>query len=152
MASFNNSIPEISLDGFKVVSGDMFAHLPKKGEPTCTLWNTSISFSMMALQSLNGCERVRIEVNPKTKGLLVVPVTIQDKDGIRWVQGENKITPKKIYCRNFSSQLYQTWRFNSQRVYRAKGNLVSFDKKVMLLFDFSKPESWQYREGKNHES
>lgn len=44
MASFNNSIPEISIDGFKVVSGKMFAHLPRKGEPTCTLWNNSISF------------------------------------------------------------------------------------------------------------
>lgn len=151
MISFNNSIPEISLDGFKVVSGDMFAHLPRKGEPTCTLWYDSISFSMMALQSLNNCERVRIEVNPKTKCVLVVPVTIQDKDGIRWVQGENKITSRKIYCRAFSSQLYATWKFSPQRVYRAKGKLVSSDQKVMLLFDFSKPENWQYREGKKHE-
>ena len=83
MASFNNIIPEISIDGFKVVSGKMFAHLPRKGEPTCTLWNNSISFNMTALQSINSCERVRIEVNPKTKGLLVIPVTIQDKDGVR---------------------------------------------------------------------
>ena len=133
MASFNNSIPEISIDGFKVVSGKMFAHLPRKGEPTCTLWNNSISFNMMALQS---------------KGLLVIPVTIQDKDGVRWVQGADKITPRKIFCREFSSQLYETWKFNLQYVYRAKGKLVSSDKKVMLLFDFSKPENWQYHEGK----
>lgn len=148
MASFNNSIPEISIDGFKVVSGKMFAHLPRKGEPTCTLWNNRISFNMMALQSINSCERVRIEVNPKTKGLLVIPVTIQDKDGVRWVQGADKITPRKIFCREFSSQLYETWKFNLQYVYRAKGKLVSSDKKVMLLFDFSKPENWQYHEGK----
>ena len=148
MASFNNSIPEISIDGFKVVSGKMFAHLPRKGEPTCTLWNNSISFNMTALQSLNSCERVRIEVNPKTKGLLVIPVTIQDKDGVRWVQGADKITPRKIFCREFSSQLYETWKLNLRYVYRANGKLVSSDKKVMLLFDFSKPENWQYREGK----
>lgn len=148
MASFNNSIPEISIDGFKVVSGKMFAHLPRKGEPTCTLWNNSISFSMTSLQSLNSCERVRIEVNPKTKGLLVIPVTIQDKDGVRWVQGVDKIKPRKIFCRDFSPQLYETWKLNLQYVYRAKGKLVSSDKKVMLLFDFSKPENWQYREEK----
>ena len=151
MVSFNNCIPEINIDGFKVVSGDMFAHLPRKGEPTCSLWNTSISFSMMALQLLNCCERVRIEVNPKTKGLLVLPVTIQDKDGIRWVQGGDKITPRKIYCRPFSSQLFETWKFSPQQVYRATGKLVSSDKKVMLLFDFNKPESWLYREGQKHE-
>ena len=103
---------------------------------------------MTALQSLNSCERVRIEVNPKTKGLLVIPVTIQDKDGVRWVQGADKITPRKIFCREFSSQLYETWKLNLRYVYRAKGKLVSSDKKVMLLFDFSKPENWQYREGK----
>lgn len=151
MASFNNSIPEISIEGFQVVSGDMFTHLPRKNVPTCTLWYDRISFSMMALQSLNSCERVRIEVNPKTKGLLVVPVTIQDKDGVRWIQGEKKITTKKILCRDFSSQLYEAWKFSSQRIYRAQGKLVSSGKKVMLLFDFSKTENWQSREGRKHE-
>ena len=63
-------IPEISLDGYQVVKGEMFIHFPRKSEAACTLWPTSISFNKMALQTLNNCERIRIEINPKTKGML----------------------------------------------------------------------------------
>ena len=66
-------LSEISLDGFQVVSGQMFAHLPRKSDATCTLWPTSISFSKQAVVLLNNCEHIRIEINPTTKGLLVVP-------------------------------------------------------------------------------
>ena len=56
-------IPEISLDGYQVVKGEMFIHFPRKSEAACTLWPTSISFNKMALQTLNNCERIRIEIN-----------------------------------------------------------------------------------------
>ena len=79
-------LSEISLEGFQVVSGQMFAHLPRKSDATCTLWATSISFSKQAVVLLNNCEHIRIEINPTTKGLLVVPVTSKDQDGIRWIQ------------------------------------------------------------------
>ena len=34
----------------------------------------------------------------------------------------------------------------SNAVYRTTGRVVSVDKKVMLLFDFSEPESWLWKE------
>lgn len=144
-------LSEISLDGFQVVSGQMFAHLPRKSDATCTLWPTSISFSKQAIVLLNNCEHIRIEINPQTRGLLVVPVTSKDQDGIRWVKSVKSPAARKIECKSFASQLYDTWGWNKNLVYRATGRLFTADNKVLMLFDFANPESWKSREagGKN---
>ena len=47
-----NNIEELTLDGFQVVRAEMFLHLPRKGESTCTIWPTRISFSKQALITL----------------------------------------------------------------------------------------------------
>ena len=83
-------VEELSLDGFQIVKSEMFLHLPRKADPTCTIWPTKISFSRMSLQALNNCEYVRLEVNPKTKCLLVAPTPSTDKDSIRWIKGQKE--------------------------------------------------------------
>ena len=98
-AEHENSYKIDLADGYQVVKGDMFIHFPRKSEATCTLWPTSISFNKMALQTLNNCERIRIEINPKTKGMLLFPVTAQDKDGIRWTKGVKDPVARKIECK-----------------------------------------------------
>lgn len=139
----DTSIKEISLEGFQVVSGEMFAHLPRKSDATCTLWPTAMSFSKQALVLLGNCEHIRIEVNTAKKGLLVVPVTTKDRDCIRWIKSIKNPTIRKMECCNFARQLYQAWGLNGDLNYRATGKLVAADNKVMLLFDFSDPESWK---------
>lgn len=136
-----NDIPEISIKGFQVVSIEMFVSPPKKGEPTCTIWYDNISFSKTSLSALNNCERVRIEINPKTKCLLLVPVTEKDKDGIRWTKGLKEPATRKIGCKLFASQLYEAWSWKPDTVHRTSGRIVSADKKIMLLFDFNEPET-----------
>ena len=138
-----NDIPEISLEGFRVVSGEMFAHIPQKGEPTCTIWYDSIAFSKTSLNALNNCGQILIEINPLTKCLLAVPVTAKDKDAISWTKGLKEPSARKIGCKIFSSQLYKTWKLDSDMVYRTLGRIVSADNKIMLLFDFNKPEKWK---------
>ena len=91
-------LSEISLDGFQVVSGQMFAHLPRKSDATCTLWPTSISFSKQAVVLLNNCEHIRIEINPTTKGLLVVPVTSKDQDSVG-LRVSSRLRPEKSNAR-----------------------------------------------------
>ena len=140
---FDTSIKEISLDGFKVVSGEMFAHLPRKSDATCTLWPSAISFSKQSLILLGNCEHVRIEVNVKTKGLLVVPVTSKDRDCIRWIKNVKEPTVRKMECTHFTKQLYEAWGLNLEQVYRAIGKLVAADNKVMLLFEFTDAETWK---------
>ena len=54
----------------------------------CTIWPTRISFSKLALEYLHFCEYIKLQVNPKTKCLLVMPVTSTDKDSIRWAKGD----------------------------------------------------------------
>ncbi len=139
-------IEEISVEGFKVVSGDLFVHLPRKSGPTCTIWSNSINFSKTALVALNNCERIRIEVNPEKRCILIVPVTSKDKDGIRWVKNVKEPMTRKMECKQFTMQLFDTWGWRYDYVYRASGKLVSADKKVMLLFDFSEPENWKCKE------
>lgn len=142
----NDAIPEFSRDGFQVVSGEMFKHMQRLSLPSVTLWYNSISFSKASVVALNNCERIRVEVNPSTKCMLIVPVTEKDKDNIRWVKNIKDPQARKIECKAFTSKLFGTWGWNENYVYRTTGRVVSVDKKVMLLFDFSDPESWPWKE------
>lgn len=142
----NDVITEISKDGFQVVSGEMFRRSLRLNAPAITLWYNSISFSKASLSALNNCERVRIEVNPKTRCILLIPVNVRDKDAVRWAKAMKEPQPRKIECLGFTSQLYESWGWTEKNVYRATGRLVSCDKKVMLLFDFSDPETWPMKE------
>ena len=53
-----SAVEELSLDGFQIVKSEMFLHLSRKADPTCTIWPTKISFSRMSLTALNNCEYV----------------------------------------------------------------------------------------------
>ena len=143
MAVLTDEIQEISLEGFQVVSGDLFTNYVKLSDPRATVWNNSISFSKASLMALNGCERVRIEINPATKGMLLIPVTKKDKDNVHWVKGVKTPAPRKIECKRFTTQLYKIWNLDDEYVYRTVGRIVTADSKVMLFFDFNKAESWK---------
>ena len=144
-----DEVQEIKLDGFQVVKGDLFK--PKYGRvtsPTLTIWNSSINFSKASLVALSNCERIRIEVNRNTRGILIVPVTTKDSDGVRWSKNVKEPAPRKIECFEFANQLYEQWGWKKEFVHRANGRLVSADNKVMLYFDFSNPESWKFEDKK----
>ena len=113
MTDLSDEIQEINLEGFQVVSGDLFTNYTRTSNPTVTLWHNSLSFSKASLTLLNGCERIRVEINPNSKCLLIVPVTIKDKD------------------------------LDPEFVYRTIGRVVTAKNKVMILFDFNKAESWK---------
>ena len=78
--------------------------------------------------------------------MLVVPVTEKDKDNVRWTKNSKDPAVRMIECVAFTSQLYESWHWENELAYRATGRIVSSDKKVMLLFDFSDAESWKYKE------
>ena len=140
-------IKEISIDGFQVVSGNMFSHMPRSMGPSCTIWWNSINFSKYAIVALNNCENVRIEVNPSKRCILIIPVTSSDRDGVRWVKNAKEgVEPRKMECKQFTLPLFETWGWDRDCVYRATGQLVTSDKKVMLLFNFSDPEKWKAKE------
>ena len=135
MKVLSDEIQEIMLEGFQVVSGELFTGSFTLSDPRATLWNNSISFNKAALSALNGCERVRIEINPNTKGMLLIPVTKKDKDNVHWVKGVKTPTPRKIECKRFTSQLYKTWDFDPDYVYRTIGRIVTAESKVWKLSD-----------------
>ena len=110
MKVLSDEIQEIMLEGFQVVSGELFTGSFTLSDPRATLWKNSISFNKAALSALNGCERVRIEINPNTKGMLLIPVTKKDKDNVHWVKGVKTPTPRKIECKRFTSQ-HAVFRF-----------------------------------------
>lgn len=142
----NDEIQEISKEGFQVVSGGMFRRVIRLGQPTATIWPNSISFSKASLQALNTCERIRIEVNPAKHCILIVPVTEKDKDNVRWLKTGKDPSARKIECTAFTSQLYESWGWKKDLAYRVVGRIVTAEKKVMLLFDFTVPESWKFRD------
>ena len=142
-----NPIEEVSLDGFQIVASDMFVHLPRKSDATCTIWPTKLSFSKLVLSSLNNCEYVRIEVNPRTKCLIVLPVSSADKNSIRWIKGTKEFSVRNMESRRFGEQVYKSWGLDMDYNYRAIGRLVTANQKVMMLFDFNDAESWKTQRG-----
>ena len=141
--SVMNPIEEVSLEGFQIVASDMFVHLPRNSDATCSLWPTKLSFSKLVLNALNNCEFVRIEVNPKTKCLIVLPVSSSDKNSIRWIKGTKEFCIRNMESKRFGDQVYQAWGLDPEYNYRAVGRLVTANQKVMMLFDFSHAESWK---------
>ena len=140
---FKTDIEEISLEGFQVVSSDYFSNRNIYDTPTCTIWPSGIAFNKIALTALNNCERVRMEINPARKCILVTPVTAKDKDAILWRKNIKEFAPKRMESVKFSSAIYEVWQWEKENTYRAKGRIVSADSKIMLLFDFSHPETWR---------
>ena len=142
-----NPIEEVTLDGFQIVSSDMFTQLPRKSDPTCSIWPSQLAFNKLTISSLNNCEYVRIEVNPKTKCLVVIPVTSSDKDGIRWINGKKDLFARNMKSKRFGELIYNTWGLDPNYNYRAVGRLVTVNKKVMMLFDFNDAELWKTHQG-----
>lgn len=142
-----NVIEEISLDGFQIVGSEMFIHQPRKGEATCSIWPSKLGFSKLVLTSLNNCEFVRIEVNPKNKCLLVIPVNSSDKNCIRWIKGQKHLSVRNMESKRFGTEIYNTWGLDPNCNYRALGRLVTANQKVMMLFDFNKAEVWKAKKG-----
>ena len=137
------TVEEISLEGFQIVKSSMFTHLPRKSDPTCTIWPTKVSFSKLCISLLNGCEYIRLEVNPTTKCLLVIPTMSSDTDSIRWIKGVQKRDVRNMESRAFGTEVYKAWELDPSCNYRAVGRLVSVRGKVMLLFDFNNAEMWK---------
>jgi len=138
-----NPIEEVSLEGFQIVASDMFVHLPRKSDATCSIWPTKVSFSKLVLTALNNCEYVRIEVNPRTKCLIVLPVTSADKNSIRWIKGQKDFNIRNLESKRFGEQIYKSWGLDLDYNYRAIGRLVTANQKVMMLFDFHDAECWK---------
>ena len=139
-----DNFPEIKIDEFQVVKGDMFQVSHHRQAISLSIWNDEISFSKAAIEALHGCERIRIEINPSNRNILIIPVTEQDKDNVRWAKvGTDGIRPRKINCIRFSRLLYKTWGWDLEMAYKAEGKVVIYNQKVLLLFDFSKAEFWK---------
>lgn len=133
---------ELNRKKFKVIRGDMFSKGSARDNIMITLWPTSISFNKAAVKALNGCERIRIEVNVEDRQILVTSVTEKDKDNVRWTKNVKDPSPKKLECKEIVRQLYSEWKWNSKNNYRAEGRVITLDNKVMLLFDLQNPENW----------
>ena len=144
-------INEISIDGFKVVSGDYFTSVPKPSVPTMTIGDGKIGFTKRDVLALNSCEHVLIRVNAEERKILVVPSKSTDKDAIKWVVRTNPVEARKVSCTKLTDMLCELWGWDKNLIYRGNGRLVSSNNKVMLLFDFSQPDKWKRPEAKNAE-
>lgn len=134
------SISEISLEGYQVVRGQHFSRVI---EPSCTLWYSSIAFNATAYNALNDCDSVSVLVNGDTQCIIVKPVPSKDRDAVNWSRKKVKQKCEKIECSRFAHQVFDLWGWDKELHYRTNGRLVMADMKLMLLFDFSKPELWR---------
>lgn len=134
------NINEISLDGFQIVRGQYFS---RQIEPSFTIWHNRVAFNLAALNSLNNCETISILVNNRTRCAILKPVPSKDRDAINWLRPMENEKYKKLECSRFTHQLFDIWGWDKDCHYRTNGKLVKAEKKLMLLFDFTKPEVWR---------
>jgi len=134
------SISEISLDGYQVVRGQYFSRVI---EPACSLWYSSIAFNTATFSALNSCDSVSILVNANARCIIVKPVSSRDRDAVNWLRDKEKQKYQKIECSRFTRQIFDLWGWSNELHYRTNGRLVMVDKKLMMMFDFSKPELWR---------
>lgn len=133
-------IGDISMDGFQVVRGLYFSRML---EPSLTLWSTSVSFNVPAYNALNNCESVQLLVNLEKRTILIKPVPSKEPDAINWIRDPSSPKTTKMECSLFTRQLFSKWGWDDTCRYRANGKLVKYDRKLMLLFDFNRPELWK---------
>lgn len=62
---------------------------------------------------------------------------------IKWRKDPEKTQYSRIECTLFGKKIYSAWSLDEKYSYKTIGKLVQCDRKVMLLFDFSKKEAWQ---------
>ena len=134
---------EINMDGFQVVSSDMFLRSNRAAAPAATIWINSLGFNKAAILALNNCERILIKVNTEKRCILISPVNANDRDGVVWSRGSTIPSVRKLGNTSFSKQLYDKWGWDPDYAYRTSGKLVSYEGKLMLLFDFSYAETWK---------
>ena len=134
MASNELFIDEIKLDGFQVISGNLFK---KESQPLLSMWANRIAFNKQAIKALHYCETVQLRIHPKKKQILVSPISSSDKDAIAWCKTTELKQPLKLECNTLTSQIYSMWGWNKYWHYRTYGKQVKSNGKVMLLFDFS---------------
>ena len=133
-------IGDVSLDGFQVVRGHYFSRIL---EPSMTIRATSLTFSIAAYNALNNCEAVQVLVNQESRRVLVRPISSSENDAVGWIKNLDSPKSKPIECSAFANQLYDVWEWDKKRRYRANGKLVKYDKKLMLMFDFTDPEIYE---------
>ena len=97
---------------------------------------------MILQQTFKLCQ-VEIDMNNVGIG---VRFTERDKDNVHWLKRGKEPSARKMECTTFTSQLYNTWGWRKDLAYRSVGRIVSSDKKIMLLYDFVDPETWQFKD------
>ena len=129
-------MPEISLAGYHVVTNNMF---DKNEQPLMTIGKTSVAFNRTTFSTLNNCDYVRILIN-EDLSILVIPTTSKEPESINWKKALSK--HGKLQCPEFTTILHRLWKLEPDKRYRAYGQLVQADHKIMLLFTFKNPEIW----------
>lgn len=133
-------IDEISLEGFQLVHGQLFANTPA---PTMSIWYSSIAFNVACYSALNDCGAIQLRVHHTERKIVIAPCPSKDRDAVNWQKAPGTQKSKKIECSKFAHPLFERWGLNKDARYRAPGKLVMADKKIMILFDFSDPEVWE---------
>ncbi len=133
-------VGDISLDGYQIVRGKYFRRLI---EPYMSIWNRSIQFNVPAYTALTNCESIQLLVHPTERKVVVKPVLSKDPEAINWIRDPSNPKTTKLECSMFTKQLYEQWGWNEALRYRSNGKLVKYDRKLMLLFDFTHPEIWK---------
>ena len=132
------NLEEILLDGFQLVRRSFFE---KGTEPALSISNGTLAFNSACGKALNCCESVQVLVNNNDKKIIITPVTSNEVEAVKWKKA--KCDAYKLDCMSFIKCLFETWKYDVKLRYRGIGRIVQSNGKIMILFDFSKPEIWE---------
>lgn len=130
-------ITEVNLEGFQIVHGSMFRKQPV---PQLTLWKNALQFNTASYNLLSRCDTVHILINQKTRQILVRPCPSKDTDAVAWIKNPVEPRATRIECTSLMKQIFSGWGFDAAYHYRSSGILVKNEERLMLCYDFRKPE------------
>ena len=128
-------------DGFQVVRGQFFAHIY---EPSLTFNRNRVYVNSICLRKMPDVEYVNFLVNSDDKRVLILPVTEDVADSVKWcTSGGDKRKPRQMTAKVFWAKTMSLMDWNPVHRYKVIGKMVRCEGDVVFAFDLENADIYQ---------
>ena len=137
-----NEAEQVSLAGFQVTRGELFAHLR---EPAITIWEDRIKFNMACLRRFPQVTHIQLLIHPDQKRLIIRPCEPDTPDALRWAtKGVNsdELKNRDMICRVFAARVFDLMGWIKGYRYKMLGKPAVSNGEALYLFKLTDFETF----------
>ncbi len=129
-----------SYAGYQVVRREFISH---RFDPAMTIRGNSIMFNNSCISKLEDATYIQFLINPTEQKLAIRPCDEGARDAVRWcvVKGDKRKS-REIFCRPFTSKLYELMGWEGMYRYKLQGMRITYQGEYLYLFDLSSKETF----------